>query len=69
MGINHPFTGISSGTCLAKEDPDSDAFPPVRGAQQGKGSLFKRPPMRYGQIQLCQLVVTNHNSFSVSPVY
>ena len=66
MSDTHHFVGISGGTCLAKEDPDTDASFATRGAA-GNGLVIIRPPMRYGQIQLCQLVVTNHNSFSVSP--
>ena len=41
------------------------AHPPLHGCSRGTGSLHERRPMRPDQIQLCQPVVTNHNSFSV----
>jgi len=50
---------------FAKEDPDIDASPGNSGEQAR--FLWKRPPMRHGQIPLCQPVVTDHNSFSGSP--
>ena len=34
--------------------------------QENRLVLWKRPPVRHGQIQLCQPVVTDHNSFSGS---
>jgi len=39
MSDTHHFTGISGVTCLAKEDPDTDASFATRGAA-GTGSLL-----------------------------
>lgn len=55
--------GISN---LAKEDPDNDAFICHFFWRNESGSLHERRPMRNLSDLLCQPVVTNHNSFSVS---
>jgi len=52
---------------LAKEDPDIDVSPIFLSREQAR--FRKRPPVRPGQIQLCQPVVKNHNSFSGSSAW